>query len=484
MSDDTGRLTSSLDPAAQALLDRSVRVPNDAARQELRYQAMIDRAWAVMCCEQQLFTPEVALRIVHAVDAVEASGFTDILATRHPRGWYLAYEDRLRALDDAAASLHLGRSRNALNAAVLQLRVRDWWLDGGHSLAVLLEVLAAVAAREARTIYPVSTNGQPATNITVGHFYAGVATAVARALDDWGAAGMTALARSPLAAGAVGGTSIPIDAERVAALVGFEGVAINSVDAVASRDGVLRLAALASTATSQLARVARVQLEFTNPVFGFARLPDRLSGSSSVLPHKRNDYLSEQVQALAQTALAGYVKAVTTCTTAPFTNSAAINADVPCAVRASIDALVSSSGLLALMTEALEFDSARMREVAVQTFTPAVHVAEQLALRGVPIREAHHVVGRLVGVLEAEGFTLDSVDEVPGFPGIGVTTAPEAAVAAIASTGGPSAEAIAAACAEATSAARTWKATAEGRVACWSHAVDAVRRAVENLRNL
>jgi argininosuccinate lyase len=483
VSEHTGRLASSLAPAVQELLGRGDYTTLDVAREELRHQAVIDLAWTVMNYEQRLFARDVALRIIDAIQVVESSDFAEILAAPHPRGWYLAYEGHLCAMDEAAAALHLGRSRNALNAAILQLRARRWWLDGGDALASLLGVLVAVARREARTLYPVSTNGQPAANITIGHFYAGVAVAVARALDTWGPAGMAALTRSPLAAAAVGGTSIPIDAQRVAALVGFEAVALNSVDAVASRDGAVALAALASTATSQLARVARVQLELTNPVFGFARLPDNLSGSSSMLPQKRNDFLSEQVQGLAQTALAGYVKAVTTCTTAPFTNSAAINADVPSAVSAAIHALVTSSGLLALMTDALEFDAARMCEVAAQTFTPAVHVAEQLALLGVPIRVAHRAVGSLVSELEAEGRTLDGVNEVPGFPGISITTTPQAAVNAIASAGGPSAHAIESARADADRAVCAWRATAQGRAACWVRATAVLDEAIEDIRN-
>src|SRR6185369_13149244 len=155
---------------------------------------------------------------------------------------------------------------------------------------------------------PVYTHYQAAVPITYGHYLTGVGFALSR--DIAGLMSVIAdLNACPLGAGAVSGTSLPIDPARTAGLLGFDQPVPHSIDAVASRDVILRLLSAAAILGVSLSRVASDLLLWTSVEFGFLTVPDTLAGSSSMMPQKRNVYMLEHVEGRSAAALGAFVHA-------------------------------------------------------------------------------------------------------------------------------------------------------------------------------
>jgi argininosuccinate lyase len=482
--DDTGRLSQPLRPEAAALLwgasDDSILQP----RRVLERVTEIDRAHIVMLEECALIDAGEAGVLLTAIDHARSDGFEAVLGRPRPRGLYTAWEDHLRSLDDRAGGmLHLGRSRNDLNATEGLLAMREVWIEGGAAVARALDAMLAASARHHRTVLPIATNGQPAAPITLAHWLAAVGLAFGRDLDAWRVSGECALQRCPLGACAVAGTSLPIDASRTADLLGFAMPLVNSVDAVTSRDGHLRLLSAVVSATATAARVAHTLASWADSAVGFIRLPDDLSGASSYLPQKRNAFLLEHVAAAAPSALASFVAASTVCAGAPFTNSAAVSSDLPKALDGALAAMTRSLALTAMMIEGMEVDQSKMRQVAGSAFTTAAFVAEQAVRKGITFRAAHEAVGQLVSRLELAGRTLDDVDCIPELGDLRPVVDPEAAVAEVRSLGGSTPTALAAAREQIELAQSQWHEGATAARSRWRQAAADLDGRASSLRS-
>jgi argininosuccinate lyase len=195
-----------------------------------------------------------------------------------------------------------------------------------QELLKLQVVLLRRSRRFADVTMPAYTHYQAAVPITYGHYLAGVGWALARDI-----AGIIASSKSlnicPLGAGAVGGTSLPIQTERTALLLGFDEPALNSVDAVASRDLILRLLASLAILGVTLSRISADLLLWTTSEFGFLTVSDNLVGSSSMMPQKRNLFLLEHIQGRSTAAIGAFVHSSTAMHSTPFTNSIAVGTE-------------------------------------------------------------------------------------------------------------------------------------------------------------
>src|SRR5262249_17458275 len=201
-------------------------------------------------------------------------------------------------------------ARNDLNATVLRIRLRQPILRLLSESLRLQAVLLRRARKFRRIVMPAYTHYQAAVPVTYGHYLAGVAGALER--DILGLIeGSRELDFCPLGAGSVGGTTLPIDQQRTASLLGFSGPVLHSIDAVASRDIVTRMLAAISILGITLSRLAADLLLWTTSEFGFLKLPDRLVGSSSMMPQKRNPFILEHVQGRSAAAIGAFVAAAT-----------------------------------------------------------------------------------------------------------------------------------------------------------------------------
>lgn len=395
---DTGRLNTALaDEAQQVVYGRYKPGDTDELGSELLVISEIDRAHLIMLVEEGIADAARARLIFQQIEALRSSLFSALRERPIPRGLYLAYESHMSEVlgDDVGGIIHTGRSRNDLNAATLRLRVRAPYVAVVTAASRLCDALLAGAEYHRETIMPAYTHGQSAVPVTYGHYLSALACSVARAIDNLLQAGEE-LEINPLGAGAVGGTSIPINTWRTSQLLGFARPSANSIDAVASRDFVLRLLSAAAILGVGLTRAARDFETWSTEEFGFLRIPDDLVGSSSMMPQKRNPFLLEHVQGRAAGCLGSFVGAVSAMSTAAYTNSIAVGTDGVAHLWQGLQNITDAIDLFRLVVAGAEPIENRMVERTKAGYTVATYLAELLVRRGVAFRTAHYRVGKLV----------------------------------------------------------------------------------------
>jgi argininosuccinate lyase len=441
VSEDTGRIRRLLDPRA-----RRVVFGGDAeraVREELGFYLQVDRAHLVMLAERGLLSPTAAQVLLGVMNELSATGGAALRERPAPRGLYLLYEGYLaeRLGDEAGGALHLGRSRNDLNATVLRLRLRAHHDRLCREVLRLVAVLVHRAERHAGVVMPIYTHYQAALPITYGHYLAGVAAALLR-----DARGLVDAARemesSPLGAGAAGGTTVPIDPERTARLLGFARTVPHSVDAVASRDLVLRVLAAAAVLGVTLSRLAADLQLWSTAEFDFVRFPDWLVGSSSMMPQKRNAFLLEHVRGRAGAPLGAFTAAAAAMQGTPFTNSIAVGTEGVSPLWSALDGTAEAALLARLCVAGAHPQPEPMLRRAELGFTTATELANQLVREaGLSFRRAHYRVGEAVAAAAESGEPLAAhaallLDEL-GMPGQGAAVSPAAVAASAEYGGGP-----------------------------------------------
>jgi argininosuccinate lyase len=443
VSEDTGRIRRALDPRARRIVfgDDADR----AIRDELPSYVRIDRAHLVMLVERGILPSERGRRLLDAMDGLVADGYAPLKGRAAPRGLYLLYESWLVETlgEETGGAVHLARSRNDINATVLRMRLREPYGRLAGEVLRLLAVLVRRAERHAGTTMPIYTHYQAALPVTFGHYLAGVALALLRDLHGLEAAA-DGLDRCPLGAGAAGGTTVPIDAERTAALLGFADGVLHSIDAVASRDLVLRLLSAASVLGVTLSRLATDLQLWSTAEFGLVGFPDTLVGSSSMMPQKRNAFLLEHVQGRAGAPLGAFTAAAVAMHATPFSNSVAVGTEGVRPLWGALDGVTEAVVLARLVVAGAEPRPERMRERADEGFTAATELANRLVVEtGMSFRQAHHRVGELVTDAAVRG---EPLAEAAGalFRELGIAAdaagLDPAAVAAAAAYGGGPAE--------------------------------------------
>lgn len=394
----TGRISTGIKPEiAELLFGTTV---DEAIDTELGYITQVDRAHLLMLAEQGLVADDVARTVLRAIDELRATDYAALRGKQAGRGLFLLYES---VLPDGGV-LQTGRSRNDLNATVLLLRLRDEWSALARAVLGLQAVLIERAAEFADVVMPAYTHYQAAVPITYGHWLAGVAFALGRDAAAVIDAGRTGLARCPLGAGSAGGTTLAIDPARTAELLGFDHPVAHSLDAVASRDVVLRLLAAASIAGVTLSRLTADLLPWLGGEYGFLTLPDDLVGSSSLMPQKRNPFVLEQVQGRTTAAVGAFTAAAGAMHATPFTNSIAVGTEAVSHVWRGLRSIADALRLAGFLVDGARPVPERMLQRAVEGYTTATALADRLVVaEGKSFRDAHHEVGSLINELEAAG---------------------------------------------------------------------------------
>ncbi|MFI5756585.1 argininosuccinate lyase [Streptomyces sp. NPDC051569] len=394
---DSGRLRTAASPQIRRMLLEHRDNPRPAWKDELSRITLVDLAHVVMLAEQGVTGERTAAELLSAILELRARDFAPLEDRPTPRGLYLAYENYLiESLGEGIGGvLQTGRSRNDLNATCLQLALRVPYQRLSEELSLLGVVLTNRARRYSATLMPAYTHFQAAVPITYGHYLLGLAGALKRDAEALRHAG-TALDHCPLGAGSIGGTTVPIDPERTAGLLGFTEPVRNSVDAIASRDTALRLLAMSSILGTTLNRAALDLLMWSSAEFGLVTIPDGLVGSSSMMPQKRNAFVLEHVQGKSAAALGAFTAAAAAMRGAPFTNSIAVGTEAMSHVITALDTTTDAVKILRLAYQGARPVPEAMEARAVEGLTDATATAEWLVRRGVPFRRAHHQVGEAV----------------------------------------------------------------------------------------
>ncbi len=329
---------------------------------------------------------------------------------------HLNIEKRLTDLVGTAGKrLHTGRSRNDQVATDVRLWLRAA-LDVIDLLIRALQIqLVDLAERHADTVMPGFTHLQVAQPVTFGHhlmaYYEMLRRDRGRLADC-----RRRLNQLPLGAAALAGTSYPIDREMVARELGFDGVCLNSLDAVSDRDFAIEFAAGAALLMTHLSRLSEELILWMSPRFGFIQLADRYCTGSSIMPQKKNPDVPELVRGKAGRVYGHLVALLTLMKAQPLAYNKDNQEDKE-PLFDVVDTLIDSLRVFAGMMGGLTVDAQAMRRAASEGYATATDLADYLVKKGLPFREAHEAVARAVRIASEQGLDLAALPlaELQGF---------------------------------------------------------------------
>ncbi|ALG66822.1 argininosuccinate lyase [Beggiatoa leptomitoformis] len=316
--------------------------------------------------------------------------------------WSIALEDvhmnietRLtQKIGIVGKKLHTGRSRNDQVATDVRLYLRHEIDTILAELNRLLHALISVAEREVETILPGFTHLQSAQPITFGHHLLAWCEMLLRdktRLQDC----RKRMNTLPLGAAALAGTSYPLDRHYTAALLGFEAVAENSLDAVSDRDFAIEFTSAATLIMMHLSRFSEELVLWSSAQFNFIELSDAFCTGSSIMPQKKNPDVPELVRGKTGRVYGALISLLTLMKSQPLAYNKDNQEDKE-PLFDTVDTLKGSLKVYADMIPAMQVNRDIMRKAALQGFTTATDLADYLVRKGIPFRDAHEIVGKAV----------------------------------------------------------------------------------------
>jgi argininosuccinate lyase len=375
------------------------------------YDLAASRAHARVLARAGLLTADELGRVLAALDDLESACATgsfrpsvddEDVHTALERGLL----ERLGAL---GGKLRAGRSRNDQVATDLRMYLREHARGVAVCLVELVDALVEQAERHVDTPAPGFTHLQPAQPIAFGHQLLAHVQPLLRDLDrlrDWD----TRTAVSPLGAGALAGSSLPLDPALVAKELGFIAPAANSIDAVADRDFAAEFLFVAALIGVHLSRLGEEIVLWTTPQFGWVELDDAFATGSSIMPQKKNPDVAELARGKSGRLIGHLAGTLAMLKGLPLAYDRDLQEDkepVFDAVDTLQLVLPALTGMVSTMTVRVD----RLAAAAPRGYTLATEVAEWLVRRGVPFREAHEITGRLVVICAARECELDEVTD-------------------------------------------------------------------------
>ena len=312
-------------------------------------------------------------------------------------------------IGDDGRRLHVARSRNDQVATDFRLYCKGFCIRLGTAVLDLLGVLAQRAEEEAETVAPGFTHLQVAQPVTLGHYFLALFEMHRRDVDNILYA-YTVSDVCPLGAGALAGVAFDIDREYVAEELCFSQVARNSLDAVSDRDFVSAVLQACATLSGHLSRWAEDLVIWASPGFGLIRFDDAFATGSSMLPQKLNPDVAELTRAKAGAIAGAAVGWQATLKGVPLSYALDMQEDKRSVFRVEDDIVAALRALTGAL-RTLTVNRRRMAEVASLGHSTAIEIADYLTERGVPFRDAHTAVGRLVRLAEDRGVELADLDE-------------------------------------------------------------------------
>ena len=315
-------------------------------------------------------------------------------------------------LGDTGKKLHTGRSRNDQVALDMRLYTRDELLHTDDLLKELLETILKIMEANTETIMPGFTHLQKAQPITLAHHMGAYFEMFKRdrlRLHDI----YERMNYCPLGSGALAGTTYPLDREYTAELLGFYGPTLNSMDGVSDRDYLIEFLSACATIMMHLSRFSEEIIIWNSNEYQFVEIDDAYSTGSSIMPQKKNPDIAELVRGKTGRVYGALMSLLTTMKGIPL----AYNKDMQEDKELSFDAMDTVKGCIALFTGMLatmKFNKGKMRRSANNGFTNATDAADYLVKHGVPFRDAHGIIGKIVLYCIERGIAIDdmSLDEL------------------------------------------------------------------------
>jgi argininosuccinate lyase len=373
---------------------------------------LVDIAHILMLSKQQIISQETAKSILAALLDLFDNGIPESAFDDRYEDIHAGIESLLIGItgEEIGGRLHIGRSRNDEVVTCMRIKIRDDIIRQLSILCRLRETLIAIATDHENSVMPGFTHFQHAQPTTLAHHLLSYEQAFCRDYERMMDCFMR-VNRSPLGAGAFGSTSFPISREYTAELLGFEGLLVNTMDAVASRDFALEVLGALSLMMVNVSRLCEEMILWSSGFVRFVSLDDAFCSTSSIMPQKKNPDTAEIMRAKSASVIGAHMAALATVKGLPMSYNRDLQELTPAVWRGIRDAKHSTRILVDMLSTAT-FDAARMQEEAGKGYATATDLADMLVRRfDIPFRTAHTIVGRAVtkGALDLR--TLDSAAE-------------------------------------------------------------------------
>jgi argininosuccinate lyase len=380
-------------------------------RRLLPQEFKLDRAWARAISAAGILTDEEGKQIVAALDALEARAKSDVAwldASKAEDVHHFAETALIEKLGTLGAKLHTGRSRNEMVATEFRMYVKDAARDIRGALALLIRAIAGQAEKHLGVPMPGTTHMQHAQPLLLSHWLLAHGEAYHRDAERFSTAADRA-DYCPMGSAALAGCAFPLDRKALAHDLGFSRITANSLDAVSDRDFALEYLSALSLLAMHLSRLAEDMVLFATPEFGFIELPDEYSTGSSLMPQKKNPDAWELIRGKTGRIYGALVALLTTCKGLPSSYQRDLQEDKEALFEAHDQALAMVR-IAAATLAATGFREKQLREASQDPALVATEVADYLVAFGVPFRDAHEIVGKVLRAAEEDG---KSIREMP-----------------------------------------------------------------------
>ena len=380
-------------------------------RRLLPYEIALDRAWARELQAARLLSADECAQILTALDAIENRASTDqnwLDGSNAEDVHHFVEMASIAALGPTGAKLHTGRSRNEMVATEFRMFVKDAARATSLALVGLIESCAIQAESYLQIPMPGMTHMQHAQPILLSHWLLAHAEAFLRDAERV----QSAAARAdvcPLGSGALAGSAFPLDRNALARELGFAAISANSLDAVSDRDFALEYLFALTVIATHLSRLSEDLILFASAEFGFAILPDEFSTGSSLMPQKKNPDAWELIRGKSGRIVGALMSLIVTIKGLPSSYQRDLQEDKE-PVFAAHDEAYAMVRIAAAALRATKFNEAKLRAAASSPGLLATEAADYLVARGVPFREAHEIVGRVIREAEKRS---QSITELP-----------------------------------------------------------------------
>ena len=354
------------------------------------------RAHVQMLAKQQILTEAERDQILAGLDSIEKDVDEGVLAIGS------TYEDihsfveavLTERIGDAGKKLHTGRSRNDQVALDMRLYVRDEIDDTSELILALLETICDIMKENEHTYMPGFTHLQKAQPVTLAHHFGAYFEMFRRDFERIRSIRQR-MNVCPLGSGALAGTTYPLDRECTAKLLGFDRACDNSMDGVSDRDYVIEFLSALATVMMHLSRLSEEMIIWNSNEYRFIELDDTYATGSSIMPQKKNPDIAELIRGKTGRVYGALTTMLTVMKGIPLAYNKDMQEDKEMTFDA-IDTTKSCIHLMAGMLASTAFNRDRMARSARGGFTNATDAADYLVKKGVPFRDAHSIIGRLV----------------------------------------------------------------------------------------
>ena len=343
-----------------------------------------------------ILKPEEALKIesgLHEVlKEIQTGKFTP---SESLEDVHMNIEARLTEIEPLGAKLHTGRSRNDQVATTTRIYLRKRLHSLTEDLKELMRVFLNAAERHKNIIIPGYTHMQQAQPVSMGHYWLSWFEAFMRDYSRLHFA-LDSLNECPLGAGALAGSTLPLDREMTSQLLGFDSPARNSLDTVASRDYMMDYHYFASMFMIHISRLCTDLITWNTQEFAFVILPDAFCTGSSMMPQKKNPDVLELSRGKTGQVIGNMIDLLINLKGLPMTYNRDLQEDKR-GLWASLDTVESVMKIIAALIDEVEVDEKISHSGIDKGYSLATDIAEYLVMKGIPFRDAHTITGRLVG---------------------------------------------------------------------------------------